>query len=326
MSGRPETEFSKRNAGRRGSFGRRCCALHAARLLAIALSAAGSAQAADDAGQTRSAELSVSVRPVRSLCFEDRIEVTGVLAAREMVEVGVDREGQKVAQVLVEPLEEVSTGQVLARLVRLDEPVSTATGLPVRAPVSGILVRSGAMVGMPASNRQGPLFRIASGGELDLQANVPLNDLAKLSVGQTVQVVPLGAAEVTAKIRQIDQTTDAASQLGRVRIGLTSGQDLRIGTFARGVITASESCGLAVPYSSVTYEAEGTIVHIVNGERIEARQVTLGLLGGGNVEIRSGLSEADLVVVRAGAFVREGDHVNAILVQDRGGNGSKRSR
>lgn len=326
MIRRPATDpLVPEAAGRGLKSGRRSDALHAAGILAIAFCAAGSAQA-DDAAQTRSAELSVSVRPVRSLCFEDRIEVTGVLAARDLVEVGVDREGQKIAQVLVEPLEEVSSGQVLARLVRLDEPVSTATGLPVRAPVSGIVVRSSAVVGMPASNRQGPLFRIASGGELDLQANVPLNDLAKLSVGQAVQVVPLGAAEVTAKIRQIDQTTDAASQLGRVRIGLASGQDLRVGTFARGVIKASESCGLAVPYSSVTYESEGTIVHVVNGERIEARQVTLGLLGGGNVEIRSGLSEADLVVVRAGAFVREGDHVNAIQVQERGGSGSTRQR
>ena len=297
-----------------------------ARLAGILPLAMGTAQAAEDAAQARSAELSVSVRPVRSLCFQDRIEVTGVLAAREMVEVGVDREGQKVAQVLVEPLEEVSTGQVLARLVRLDEPVSTATGLPVRAPVSGVVIRSGAIVGMPASSRQGPLFRIAAGGDLDLQANVPLSDLAKLSVGQAVQVTPLGATEITGKVRQIDQTTDAASQLGRVRIGLSSGQDLRIGTFARGVIRAGESCGLAVPYSSVTYEAEGTIVHVVNNERIEARQVTLGLLGGDNVEIRSGLTEADLVVVRAGAFVREGDHVNAIRVQEAGEAGTKRSR
>jgi hypothetical protein len=40
-------------------------------------------------------------------------------------------------------------------------------------------------------------------------------------------------------------------------------------------------------------------------------------MSGGNVEIKSGLSEGDDVVARAGALLREGDPVRPIMV----GNG-----
>ena len=277
------------------------------------------------AQEPRAAELSVSVRPARSMCFRDRIEVTGTLGARELVDVGPDREGMRVAQVLVAPLEEVASGQILARLARMDETGSgnPAAGAPVRAPVAGILVRSNAVVGMPASNRQGPLFGIVANGDIDLQAEVPVEDLAKLKVGQAVTVTPLGLPDMAAKVRQVEASTAPATQLGRVRIGLNPGQDLRIGTFARGIVVLGERCGIGVPYSAVSFEAEGTIVHVVNGERVEARPVETGLLSGENIEIRSGVSADDVVVVRAGAFVREGDRVNPITVKEAGAAGGR---
>lgn len=291
-----------------------CALAGLAAVIGIASGIGGSR--AEDSPKARSAELSVSVQPVRSMCFRDRIEVTGTLAARETVEVVPEQEGFKVAEILVEPLDTVASGQVLVRLARIDDPGNPASGMPIRAPVAGLIVRSGAVAGMPVSPRQGPLFRIATGGEIELQANVPLPELGKLAAGQAVTVKPLGLAELAGKVRRIEQGTDAATQLGRVRIGLGSGHDVRIGTFARGVVELGESCGLSVPYSAVTYEPEGTIVHVVNGDRIEARQVMVGLLSGDSAEIRLGLNESDLVVVRAGAFVREGDRVNPIRVKD----------
>ena len=62
-------------------------------------------------------------------------------------------------------------------------------------------------------------------------------------------------------------------------------------------------------------------MHVVDGTRVEARQVTVGLLSGGDAEIRSGLSESDLVVVRAGAFLREGDEVEPVAARDAAGTG-----
>lgn len=273
------------------------------------------------AQEVRNAELSVGVRPARSMCFPERLEVTGVLAARELVEVSADREGLKVAQVLIAPLEEVASGQILARLTRLEDggaPTNPAAGA-VRAPVGGMLVRSNAIVGAPVSAKQGALFAIVAGGDIDLMADVPLSDLGRLRPAQAAIVTPLGLSEIAGKVRKVEPSATPGTQLGKVRIALGSGHDLRIGTFARGVVALGESCGLGVPYSAVSYEPEGTIVHVVNGERVEARPVEVGLLAEGNAEIRSGLAENDMVVVRAGAFVREGDRVNPITVKEASG-------
>lgn len=270
---------------------------------------------AADEPSARPVEMSVSVRPVQKRCFRDRIEVTGTLVAREIVDIGAEQEGTRVTQVLAQPLDEVASGQVLARVAQPSD-AANAPGLAVRAPIAGFIVRSIATAGGPVSSRLGPLFRIAANGEIDLDANVAIDDLARLKVGQAATVTPLGLALITGKTRRVDQATDPATQLGTVRIGLGSGQDLRIGTFARGIVDVGESCGLSVPFSAVTFEPEGTIVHVVAGDRIEARQVAIGLTNGEDAEIRSGLGENDLVLTRAGAFVREGDRVNPVVLGD----------
>ncbi|WP_082494382.1 efflux RND transporter periplasmic adaptor subunit [Methylobacterium sp. Leaf108] len=267
--------------------------------------------------------LSVSVRAARGVCFSDRVEVTGVLVARQEVDVGPEREGLKVTQVLVEPLEKVAAGQSLANLGPMEG--VPGTGTTVRSGVAGTVLRSEARVGSPVSPRQEPLFRIMAGGEVDLQADVALADLPKLAAGQAVTIAPLGLADVAGRVRRVDRGIDPASQLGRARIALAATDAaLRVGTFARGVIVLAERCGIGVPYSAIQYEADGTIVHTVEDDRVVTRQVTTGLLSGTDVEILTGLTESDTVVVRAGAFLRDGDRVNPILRREPAGGSGPR--
>ena len=49
---------------------------------------------------------------------------------------------------------------------------------------------------------------------------------------------------------------------------------------------------------------------------VETRRVTVGLLAKGQAEIREGLAEGDVVVVRAGAFVRDGDRIRSITAAE----------
>lgn len=281
-----------------------------------AVLACGPASAADE---TAPAGLSVSVRPARTVCFADRVEVTGVLVPRQEIDVGVEREGFKVVQVLVEPRDAVAAGQALANLAPIDGTPNGSGTVSIRASVAGTVLRSNARVGSPVSPRQEALFQIAPRGEVDLKVDVALADLSKLAIRQVVTVKPLGLSEVSGKVRHVDPTLDPASQLGRARIAIDAAAgEMRIGTFARGVIALGERCGIGVPYSSIQYESDGTIVHTVEDDRIVTRPVTTGLLSGTDIEIRTGLTAADRVVVRAGAFLRDGDRVNPILGRDTG--------
>jgi HlyD family secretion protein len=254
---------------------------------------------------------SVSVRAAQARCFTDTVEITGHLLARETVEVVPEREGFKIGQILVSPLDTVTAGQALASLVPLGGGATAA--LTVSAPVAGTVLRSQGIVGQPVSPKQGALFQIAARGEIEFVAQAPLSVLGSIKVGQETAVRALDGASLAGRVRQIEPGADPANQSGVVRIVLTTPPQSRVGTFARGVVTVERRCGLGVPFSALQYGADGTIVRVVDGDRIETRQVAVGLLNGAEAEIRSGLSESDLVVVRAGAFLREGDRVEPIV-------------
>jgi multidrug efflux pump subunit AcrA (membrane-fusion protein) len=52
---------------------------------------------------------------------------------------------------------------------------------------------------------------------------------------------------------------------------------------------------------------------VVRRQRVETKHVEVGLMSGGQVEIRDGLVEGDIVVARAGALLREGDPVRTVM-------------
>jgi HlyD family secretion protein len=55
-------------------------------------------------------------------------------------------------------------------------------------------------------------------------------------------------------------------------------------------------------------------VQVVKRQRVETRRVETGLMSQGQVEIREGIVEGDIVVARAGALLREGDPVRPVMV------------
>jgi HlyD family secretion protein len=98
-----------------------------------------------------------------------------------------------------------------------------------------------------------------------------------------------------------------------VRIFLGADRALHIGGFARAVIETSTAKGLAVPAGAVLYGPDGPAVQVVKTDHVETRLVRTGLAAADAVEIRSGLSEGEMVVARAGAFLRNGDPVRPVL-------------
>jgi multidrug efflux pump subunit AcrA (membrane-fusion protein) len=54
----------------------------------------------------------------------------------------------------------------------------------------------------------------------------------------------------------------------------------------------------------------------VKRERVETRRVETGLMSAGQVEIRDGIAEGDIIVARAGALLREGDPVRPVMAAE----------
>jgi HlyD family secretion protein len=283
---------------------RRLPALTAAALLCLA---AQPTLAADEADAPKGP--SVSVLKAAKSCFNNIVEVSGIIMPREETAVRPERPGLKVADVLVDAGETVTAGQTLARLT-----LPEGGNVNVQAPVAGMVSASTATIGAFASARGEALFNIVARSEYDLVGLVPTEDIAKLAVNQPASIKIIGAGNIDGKIRRIAPTVEPNSQLGQTFIGITTNRRLAANTSGRAQIKTGQSCGVAVPLTAVQYGTAGTVVQVVKGQRIEIRRVETGLMSGGQIEIRDGVNEGDDVVARAGALLREGDPVRPVAI------------
>ena len=104
--------------------------------------------AADDPDPAGPKGAAVTVLKAAKSCFANIVEVSGTIIPREENQVRPERMGLKVAEVMVEPGDNVTAGQVLARL-NLPE----GGQITVQAPVAGVISATTASVG--AGLRQG---------------------------------------------------------------------------------------------------------------------------------------------------------------------------
>jgi multidrug efflux pump subunit AcrA (membrane-fusion protein) len=250
----------------------------------------------------------VTVLKATKSCFSDIVEATGTIIAREETPVRPERPGLKVTEVLAEAGETITAGQVLARLA-----LPEGGTLQVTAPVAGVIASSTAQIGAPASARGEALFSIVARSEYDLVALVPTTDVRKLAVNQPATVRMAGGTDIEGKVRRIGPTVEPNIQQGTVYIGLSTPRRLLLNASGRAQIKTGQSCNIAVPLTAVQYSPAGTVVQVVRRNRIETRRVETGLMSGGNIEIRDGLNEGDVVVARAGALLREGDPVRPVV-------------
>jgi len=264
------------------------------------------ALAAEDADAPNGA--TVTVLKAAKACFGDIVEVSGIVIAREETAVRPERQGLKVSEILAEAGDTVTAGQNLARLTIPDGGLQV-----VQAPVAGLISASTAVIGALASGKGEALFTIIARGEFDLVGLVPTQSLSRLAVNQTARIRIIGAGEVDGRIRRIAPTVEPNSQLGQVFIAVTGNKRLLVNSSGRALIKTGQSCNIAVPLTAVLYGTAGTVVQVVRRQRVETKHVEVGLMSGGQVEIRDGLVEGDIVVARAGALLREGDPVRTVM-------------
>lgn len=250
----------------------------------------------------------VTVLKVAKSCFSDIVEATGTMIAREETTVRPERPGLKVTEVLAEAGDTTTAGQVLARLA-----LPEGGTLQVTAPVAGVISNSSAQIGNFASAKGEALFTIVARSDYDLVGLVATSDVRKLAVNQQATVHIPGAPDISGKVRRIGATVEPNIQQGLVYIGISSQKRLLLNASGRALIKTGQSCNVAVPLTAVQYSSAGTVVQVIRRNRVETKRVELGLMSGGNIEVRDGLSEGDVVVARAGALLREGDPVRPVM-------------
>ena len=250
---------------------------------AALLTLASPALAADEPPEGAPKGAAVTVFKAAKACFNNIVEVSGILIPREETSVRSERPGLKVAEVLAEPGDTVTAGQLAG-------PAVPARG---RADAGGGAGR-GAGLGLHRGGRldgggqgRGAVFhhraqRIRPGRHGAGAGH------SKLAVNQPARVKIIGAGEVDGRVRRVAPTVEPNSQLGQV----FSRSRRRGGCWsvrpAGGDQAPGRAATCSVPLTSILYGTTGTVVQVVRRGGWKHRRVEVGLMSAGQVEDQGG--------------------------------------
>lgn len=184
--------------------------------------------------------------------------------------------------------------------------------LNIAAPTSGLILARNVEVGQIVSPASGALFRLAEGGQMEMQAQLSQQDLALVHVGMPASITPVGSDHgFSGTIWQVAPTIDPQSRLGAVRIAIPYDPAIRPGGFAEAKITAGTTTAPMLPQSAVLSDDRGNYVYIINDRNeVERRNIKIGTVDDNGVTVAAGISGNERVVLSAGPFLNPGQKVN----------------
>lgn len=184
--------------------------------------------------------------------------------------------------------------------------------LNILAPASGYVLERNVEPGQTVGAGSPSLFVIATGGEMELLAQVNESQLAGLSVGVAASVVPTGSAKTfEGQVWQLSPTIDPQTRQGTARVALTYAPELRPGGFATAQIKSGTIRATVLPESAVLADTEGSFVYIIDADNKAVRtSVTTGMVTPDGIAITGGLTGTEKVVLRAGGFLNPGETVS----------------
>lgn len=210
---------------------------------------------------------------------------------------------------------DAAVAKVAVAQAQFDQSRAEIGRLNIRSPAAGLVLTRGVEPGQVVGPGNGTLFRIAKGGELEIRAQLAEQDLARLKVGDTARVTPIGSTRsFPGTIWQISPVIDPQTRQGTARIQMRYDPALRPGGFASAEIMSGTVSAPRLPESSVLNDDKGSYVYVIGVDNRAARRaVKTGDVTDQGVVILSGLQGNERVVLSAGAFLNPGDKVTPHL-------------
>jgi RND family efflux transporter MFP subunit len=180
------------------------------------------------------------------------------------------------------------------------------------APVSGVIQQRMIATG-DFVNRGQPLFEITRPELLQAWLPYPESVALKVRVGQPVEIFsPLTPDEsVTGEITELQPSVGLGSRAIMAIIDLEDPGKLRPSATLTGkVLVETRQAAVMVPIMSIVRRPAGDIVYVINGDKAEARIVSIGYHNGSMVEITLGLKGNETVATDGAAFLTDGATVS----------------
>lgn len=187
----------------------------------------------------------------------------------------------------------------------------------IRAPYAGTVTSRSVDTGhfvQPVSGPQStPLMEVARTETVRIFVDVPELEASQVDVGDPaeVRVQAADGPVIRAAVTRTSGSLVEANHSLRVEIDVPNPEGrLRSGMYATVTIQLAERPeGIVIPVTAVVRDAAATVCCVVRDGKVERRPVELGLRAGGFVEVRSGLDEHTLIVIKQPELFRDGQAV-----------------
>ncbi|MEA2601233.1 MAG: hypothetical protein QOF89_2225 [Acidobacteriota bacterium] len=203
------------------------------------------------------------------------------------------------------------------------------SSLDLRSPVAGWLLIERRLPPEGEVQAGTALARIAAGGAPKVEARAAAGDRGRLHEGLGVRFVVAGSVGSVGSagrgvIREISPVVDAGGTIAVVA-EVTEGAALPApgeGVEVQVELDRREQT-LTVPEESLLISEGGAAVFVAEGGTAKRKTVTTGGRAGGRIEVLSGLSPGDKVVVDGASLLSEGVRVTAVEEPAPAGGGSR---
>ena len=252
--------------------------------------------------------------------LDEYLEFGGDVVAASSVDVMPDTSG-KIANIRVRVGDYVEKNQILA-YVDPSLPGMTYESSPIRAPVAGTVtafpVSVGSMVAPSVS-----IAKISNTKNLEINISVAERFVSRIAVGQPALLTfdSYPGEVFTAKVAEVNPVLDTTSRSMGVKLVLDPPDNrIKIGMYCRvKLITESKAGVVAIPREAIVNRSGQESVFVVNGNTVENCPISVGITVDNMVEVVSGLTAGNEVVVSGQTLLDSGSKVNVINRQQ-GGN------
>jgi RND family efflux transporter MFP subunit len=189
----------------------------------------------------------------------------------------------------------------------------------IKAPFSGRVARRVADAGaMLAAGT--PVFTLVDDSVFEFRSSVPSGDYGKVKIGDAVEVSVDAAAvrTVHGRVARITPLVEERTRSFEVVVEVPGQRDLVGGLFARAAVRVGQVAGaLVVPPAALLRDGaqpDQAQVFVVASGKVERKTVSLGVEGPDAVQVKSGLSAGEAVVLDPPAALTPGALVEAKAV------------
>ena len=216
-------------------------------------------------------------------------------------------------------LPEIKWREMVANLEKAQSALDLANAMLadniIRAPFDGTIASVNAEIGENIAPMK-PIIRLINTKGMAVKISVPENEIAKVQVGDTAEVVipALGDKRLNGKVIEKSMTASLLTHSYPVKVLIERpDKELSPGMIGKVVLKADVNKGIIVPANAVLINQEGKFVWVAEDGRATRRKITLSGYSGNGVIVSEGLRTGDVVIVEGYQKVSEGMKVETSL-------------